>query len=235
MKAADIMTRRLVTIDPDSSIAEAANRMIENRISGMPVLDAQGRLVGLISEGDLLHRSEMGTDQRQRRSWWLRLISGPTGAADDYVKSHSRNVGDVMTRSVVSVSPDASLGEVVRVLERHRIKRVPVLDNGKLVGIVSRANLLQALAVSAKEVQEVSVDDRTLRDRVLAELSSQPWAPDYSDNIVVKTGIVHLWGSVSTESQHQALRVAAESVPGVKGIEDHISVADQFTGGAGGL
>jgi len=235
MKAADIMTRRLVTIDPDSSIAEAANRMIENRISGMPVLDAQGRLVGLISEGDLLHRSEMGTDQRQRRSWWLRLISGPTGAADDYVKSHSRNVGDVMTRSVVSVSPDASLGEVVRVLERHRIKRVPVLDNGKLVGIVSRANLLQALAASAKEVQEVSVDDRTLRDRILAELSSQPWAPDYSDNIVVKTGIVHLWGSVSTESQHQALRVAAESVPGVKGIEDHISVADQFTGGAGGL
>ena len=140
-----------------------------------------------------------------------------------------------MTRSVVSVSPDASLGEVVRILERHRIKRVPVLDDGKLVGIISRANLLQALAASAKEVQEVSVDDRTLRDRVLAELSSQPWAPDYSDNIVVKAGIVHLWGSVSTESQHHALRIAAESIPGVKGIEDHISVADQFTGGAGGL
>jgi len=235
MKAADIMTRRMVTIDPDSSIADAAKRMIEHRISGMPVLDTDGRLVGLISEGDLLHRSEMGTDQRQRRSWWLRFISGPTGAADDYVKSHSHKVGDVMTRSVVSVSPDASLSEIVRVLERHRIKRVPVLDNGTLVGIVSRANLLQALAASAAEVQEVSVDDRTLRDRVVAELASQPWAPDYSENIVVKNGIVHLWGSVSTESQHHALRVAAESVPGVKGIEDHVTVVDQFAGGAGGL
>jgi CBS domain-containing protein len=234
MKAADVMTRRLITIDPDSSVADAAKRMLENRISGMPVLDEQGRLIGLISEGDLLRRSEMGTHQRQRRSWWLTLLSGPTGAADDYVKSHSRRVRDVMTQSVVSVSPDASLNDIVNVLERHRIKRVPVLDNGKLVGIVSRANLLQALA-SAAEVHEPSADDRTLRDRVLAELASQPWAPDYTENIVVKDGIVHLWGSVSTESQHHALLVAAESVPGVRGVEDHVTVVDQFAGGAGGL
>jgi CBS-domain-containing membrane protein len=208
--------------------------MLENRISGLPVIDGQGRLVGLISEGDLLHRAEMGTQQRQRRSWWLNLISGPTGAADDYIKSHSRKVRDVMTQSVVSVSPDASINDIVRVLERHRIKRVPVLDNGQLVGIVSRANLLQALA-SAAEVHEPSADDRTLRDRVLAELAAQPWAPDYTENIMVKDGIVHLWGSVSTESQHHALRVAAESVPGVKGVEDHVTVVDQFAGGAGGL
>src|SRR5689334_3078999 len=109
MKAADIMTQRLITIDPDRSVAEAANLMIEHRISGLPVVDAQGRLVGLISEGDLLHRSEMGTDQPQRRSWWLRLISGPTAAADDYVKSHSNRVEDVMTRSVISVGPDTEL------------------------------------------------------------------------------------------------------------------------------
>lgn len=234
MKAADVMTRRLITIDPDSSVADAAKSMLENRISGIPVIDAQGRLVGLISEGDLLHRAEMGTHQRQRRSWWLNLISGPTGAADDYIKSHSRKVRDVMTQSVVSVSPDASINDIVRVLERHRIKRVPVLDNGQLVGIVSRANLLQALA-SAAEVHEPSADDRTLRDRVLTELAAQPWAPDYTENIMVKDGIVHLWGSVSTESQHHALRVAAESVPGVKGIEDHVTVVDQFSGGAGGL
>jgi CBS domain-containing protein len=234
MRATDIMTRRLITIDPDSSVADAANRMIEHRISGMPVVDPDGQVVGLISEGDLLHRSEMGTDQRQRRSWWLKFISGPTGDADDYIKSHSRKVGDVMTKSVVSVGPDASLSDIVRVLERHRIKRVPVLDNGRLVGVVSRANLLQALAASSKEVNEPSIDDRTLRDRVVAELASQPWAPDYSENIVVKNGVVHLWGSVSTESQHQALRVAAESVPGVKGVEDHVMVADQFAGGTGG-
>jgi CBS domain-containing protein len=234
MKAADVMTRRLITIDPDSSVADAAKSMLENRISGLPVIDGQGRLVGLISEGDLLHRAEMGTQQRPRRSWWLNLISGPTGAADDYIKSHSRKVRDVMTQSVVSVSPDASINDIVRVLERHRIKRVPVLDNGQLVGIVSRANLLQALA-SAAEVHEPSADDRTLRDRVLAELAAQPWAPDYTENIMVKDGIVHLWGSVSTESQHHALRVAAESVPGVKGVEDHVTVVDQFAGGAGGL
>jgi CBS domain-containing protein len=233
MKAADVMTRRLITIDPDSSVADAAKRMLESRISGMPVVDGEGQLVGVISEGDLLHRSEMGTDQPQRRSWWLNLISGPTDAADDYVKSHSRWVRDVMTQSVVTVNPDASLGDVVRVLERHRIKRVPVVDNGRLVGIVSRANLLQALGSGA--VIEMSADDRTLREGVLAELAAQPWAPeDYSENIVVKDGIVHLWGSVSTESQRDALRVAAESVPGVKGVEDHITVANQFVGSAGG-
>jgi len=234
MKAADVMTRRLITIDPDKSVAEAANLMIEHRISGLPVVDAQGLLVGLISEGDLLHRSEMGTDQPQRRSWWLRLISGPAAAAEDYVKSHSHRVEDVMTRSVLTIGPDTELKDIVQLLERHRIKRAPVVDQGRLVGIVSRGNLLQALA-SAAHVSAPSADDKTLRERVLTELHSQPWAPDWRENVVVKDGIVHLWGSVSTESQHHALRIAAESVPGVKGVEDHVTVADQFTGGAGGL
>ncbi len=234
MNAADIMTRRLITIDPDSSVADAANRMLESRISGMPVIDAEGRVVGLISEGDLLRRSEMGTDQPQQRSWWLRLISGPTDDADDYIKSHSRKVKDVMTQSVVSISPDTSLSDIVRVLDRHRIKRVPVVDNGRLVGIVSRANLLQALTASTAQMREASADDRTLRDRIVAELASQPWAPESNENIMVKDGIVHLWGVVSNESQRDALRVAAESVPGVKGVENHITVANQFAGSAGG-
>ena len=116
MKAADVMTRRLITIAPDKTIAEAANLMIENRVSGLPVVDAEGRLVGLISEGDLLHRSEMGTDQPKHRSWWLKLISGPTAAADDYVKSHSHTVEDVMTRSVVSIDPDTELKDIVQLL-----------------------------------------------------------------------------------------------------------------------
>jgi len=234
MKAADVMTRRLITIAPDKTIAEAATLMIENRVSGLPVVDADGRLVGLISEGDLLHRSEMGTDQPKHRSWWLKLISGPTAAADDYVKSHSHTVEDVMTRAVVGIDPDTELKDIVRLLERHRIKRVPVIDQGRLVGIVSRANLLQALA-SAAHVSAPSADDKTLRERILTELAAQPWAPDWRENIVVKDGVIHLWGSVSTESQHHALLVAAQNVPGVKGVEDHVTVADQFAGGAGGL
>ncbi len=212
MKAADVMTPRVITIDPDSSVADAARRMLENRISGMPVVDAGGRLVGMISEGDLLHRAELGTERRPR-SWWL------------------RKVGDAMTQSVVSVGPDTPIDEVVRILEGKRIKRVPVVQDGRVLGIVSRANLLQVLA-SGTRLAEPSPDDRTLRERVLAALGSEPWAPRVPENVVVKDGIVHLWGAVSTESQRQALRVAAETVPGVRGVEDHITVADPISEGA---
>ena len=230
MKAADVMTPRVITIDPDSSVADAARRMLENRISGMPVVDASGRLVGMISEGDLLHRAEMGTERR-RRSWWLMFFTTPSAGADEYVKSYGRKVGDVMSRSVVSVGPDTSLDEIVRVLEKNRIKRVPVVQDGKVLGIVSRANLLHVLA-SAAELAEPSADDRTLRERVVAALRAQAWAPRAPENVVVKDGIVHLWGSVSSESQRQALRVAAETVPGVRGVEDHINVVDPIAEGA---
>ena len=230
MKAADVMTPRVITIDPDSSVGDAAQRMLENRISGMPVVDASGRLVGMISEGDLLHRTELGTE-RQRRSWWLTLFARPAMEADEYVKSHGRKVRDAMSRSVVSVGPDTALDEVVRVLERNRIKRVPVVQDGKLLGIVSRANLLHVLA-SAARLAEPSADDRTLRERVLAALEAEAWAPRAPENVVVKDGVVHLWGSVSTESQRDALRVAAETVAGVKGVENHITVVDPIADGA---
>jgi len=231
MNAADVMTRSVITIDPDCSVAEAAKRMIDTRISGMPVVDAQGNMVGLISESDLLHRTEMGTERRQRRSWWLALIAGPTNVADDYVKSHGHKVSDVMTESVVTVGPDISLDEIVRTLERRHIKRLPVLDNGKLVGIVTRANLLHVLA-SAADVQAPSADDRTLRERVLDALAAERWASRAPENVVVKDGIVHLWGSVSSESQHHAMRIAAESVPGVKGVVDHMAVVNPIADGA---
>src|SRR3954447_2096274 len=152
MKVADIMTHDDITVDPDSSVADAAQRMLEHRISGLPVVDGAGRVVGVISEGDLLHRAETGTERRRGAgaSWWLRLVSGPAAEAGDYLKAHGRAVRDVMSQPVVSIDENATLDEVVRVLENRRIKRVPVLRDGtRLVGIVSRANLLQALASGA--------------------------------------------------------------------------------------
>ncbi|HEY0524257.1 MAG TPA: CBS domain-containing protein [Stellaceae bacterium] len=236
MKAADIMTRHVITIGPDSSVADAARHMLEHRISGLPVVDGTGRVVGVISEGDLLHRAETGTERRRGTgaSWWLRLVAGPAAEAGDYLKAHGRAVRDVMSQPVVSVDENATLDEVVRVLENRRIKRVPVLRDGtQLVGIVSRANLLQALASgAAAAVAEPTADDRDLQERILSALKDQPWAPRAGTTVVVKDGIVHLWGSVSSEEQQRALRAAAETVPGVKAVEDHVSVVNPVSDGA---
>jgi CBS domain-containing protein len=236
MKAADIMTRNVVTIDPDSSVADAARRMLEHRISGMPVVDGAGHVVGLISEGDLLRRAETDTATRRGAgtSWWLRLLAGPSAEAQDYLKTHGRAVRDVMSQPIVGIDENATLDEVVRVLESRRIKRVPVLRNGRqLVGIVSRANLLQALASgAAASVGETTPDDRALQERILSALKDEPWVPRAGTTVVVKDGVVHLWGSVSSEEQQRALRAAAESVRGVKAVEDHTDVVNPVSEGA---
>lgn len=234
MKAADIMTRQVITIGPDATVAEAAQRMLENRISGLPVCDGTGRLVGVISEGDLLRRAETGTVRRA--SWWLAMLAGhaPTQAAD-YTKSHGRTVRDTMSSSIISATEETPLEEVVRMMETNRIKRVPVLRDGKLVGIISRANLLHVLASIAPDVAPAADDDRTLRGRILEKLRAEPWAPEISDNIVVRNGVVHLWGSVRTDSQRDALRVAAETTPGVKQVENHLVVIDHVAEGAVGF
>ena len=234
MKAADIMTRQVITIGPDNTVAEAAQRMLENRISGLPVCDGTGRLLGVISEGDLLRRAETGTVRRA--SWWLAMLAGhaPTQAAD-YTKSHGRSVRDTMSSNLIVANEETPLEEVVRLMESNRIKRVPVLRDGKLVGIISRANLLHVLASIAPDVAPAADDDRTLRDRILEKLRAEPWAPEISDNIVVRNGVVHLWGSVRTDSQRDALRVAAENTPGVKRVENHLAIIDHVAEGAIGF
>ncbi|HYH38149.1 MAG TPA: CBS domain-containing protein [Azospirillum sp.] len=233
MKALDLMTPQVITISPDATIADAARTMLENRISGLPVVNAAGQVVGIISEGDLLHRVELGTERH--RSWWLGIVSGGTLPAEDFIKSHARKVADVMTAHVVSVDESASPEEVVRLMETRRIKRVPVVRNGVLVGIISRANLLRALASVAPEAAPASADDRALRERVAAAVKDLAWDPRAHDAIVVRNGVVHLWGFVSTESQRDAVRVAAEGVPGVKGVENNIQVVDPVESGAWGL
>jgi CBS domain-containing protein len=229
LTVADVMTREVVTVGPETSVPEIAQILHAKRISGVPVVAADGGVVGIVSEGDLMrHALAIG---EQRGSWWLTFFSDNSALAREYTKTHGRIARDVMTREVISIAPTASLADTAKTLERNRIKRVPVIENGKLVGIVTRANLLQALA-TANVSQAASVDDRTIRERLLAELEPQPWVHLLSKNIIVQDGVVHLWGMVATEAERHALRLAAENTPGVKKVEDHLSRYPVKIGGA---
>jgi len=221
MKAKDIMTTPVVSIAPDTTVGEIAALLLQRHISGVPVLEA-GRLVGLISEGDLLHRHELRTSHgRPARSWWLSLFRGEPGPAE-YVKAHARHARDIMTRNVVSVSEETPLDEIATALETHRIKRVPVLRDGRLVGIVSRANFVQALAVRPQPATPARQEsDDSIRRRLLAELARQAWWRTSSSTAFVTEGVVHYWGIVDEDDERRAARVAAENVSGVRGIEDH--------------
>jgi CBS domain-containing protein len=229
MKAGDIMTRNVITIDANSTVAQAAQRMLDHRISGMPVVDDDGRVIGIISEGDLLHRAETGTERRS--SWWLGLVAGASSQAENFTREHGRTVRDVMSTNVISVDENADLSEVVHLMESRRIKRVPVLSNRQVVGIISRANLMRVLATIEPGAAAPTDDDRTIRERVLEAYKGQSWAPDFGENVVVKDGVVHLWGSVRTESQRQALLVGARNVAGVRDVVDHIDVVSPVAEG----
>jgi CBS-domain-containing membrane protein len=220
MNAKDIMTSPVITVGPEASVREIAALLLDKRISGVPVVE-KGRLVGLVSEADLLHRHENGTERVARsRSWWLNLFSGGP-SLEDYVKSHARTARDVMTREVVSVTADTSAADIADLLESRGIKRVPVLRGGRLVGIVSRANLIQTLAVDKRSRKAVrGSDDSTIRERLLAELEQQPWWRG-SSTLIVTNGVVHYWGLIDSEDERQAARVAAENVPGVRKVKDH--------------
>jgi CBS domain-containing protein len=221
----DVMTTDVITVEPGRSVQSVATLLAERGISGAPVVDASGRLVGIVSEGDLLHRAEIGTARRhreRRRSWWLDHFA--SDAARDYVKSHGRTVEDIMTRNVVTVSEDTELADVAAILEAQRIKRVPVIRDGKIVGIISRANLVRALgATKGAPPREGEADDRTIRARLLAELGREGWAKIWPEDVIVRDGVVHFWlTSDEPEEKRQALRVAAETIPGVHGVEEHL-------------
>jgi CBS domain-containing protein len=218
MKARDIMTAPVVSIGPDATVREIAALLLDLRISALPVLDA-GRLVGIVSEADLLHRHEIGTE-RSRRPWWLRMLSGDA-SLDEYIKSHARRARDVMTHKVVSVEDDAPVSAVVSLLERHGVKRLPVLRGGRLVGIVSRSDLVRALARRQRPAKRAPQGDEAIRRQLVAELKRHPWWRRVYSSVVVADGFVHFWGTVETQAERDAARVAAENVPGVRGVEDH--------------
>lgn len=228
MKAADVMTRRVVSVTPQGSVADAVRLMLAHGISGLPVVDADGDLAGILTEGDLLRRAETGTERQRPR--WIAVLLGPGRLASEYVHTHGRKVAEVMTRDVASVAENTPLADVVALMERRRIKRVPVLRDGRVIGIVSRANLLRALVGLADEVPDVSTTDDAIRARLLAHLDAQPWSPRTAIDIVVRNGVVDLWGVILDERERQALRVAAENVPGVTAVRDHLVWVEPHSG-----
>ncbi|MBP2300734.1 CBS domain-containing protein [Azospirillum picis] len=228
MKAVEVMTRPVITIAAEESVDRAVDLMLTHRISGLPVVDAQGRLTGIVTEGDFLRRVEPAAGPQRPR--WLEFVLGAGRLADDYVLVHGRHVADVMTRQVVSVTEETPLKEVAALLMDRRIKRLPVLRDGMVVGIVSRSDLLRTVTRKAADVLSGAEADARIRDGLLAELKTQRWTPASTLVVTVQDGVVDLRGVVFDDRQRRALRVAAESIPGVRGVVDHLTWVEPNSG-----
>jgi CBS domain-containing protein len=228
MKAADIMTPKVLSVSPDASILEAMQLMLLNRVSGLPVIDQHGSLVGIVTEGDFLRRAETGTEKE--RPTWLEIFMGPGRLADEYAHTHGRRVVEVMTPDPFTITEDTPLEDVVDSMERLRIKRVPVVRDGRVVGIVSRADLLHALASAVRTLAATSRTDADVRQHILSVLADLAWVPKSFVNVEVHDGVVELRGSILDERERQALRVIAENAPGVKAVKDHLVWVEPMSG-----
>jgi len=225
MKARDVMTTPVVTTKPTASVKDVAKLFLQRHISAVPVVDDKGKVVGIISESDLMRRSESGTEWQ--RPWWLTLMTGEQRLAEDYIKAHATKVADVMTRKVITATPDTPLDEIAGILEKNGIKRLPVVHNGDLVGIVSRANLVQAVASRGRKL-DVPMSDSAIRDRLLKHLNTERWAHTDLLNVTVNDGVVDLWGLAASDAERDAIRIAAENVPGVRAVNDRMTVGPLF-------
>ena len=224
MHARDIMTSPVITARPNSSILDLIGLMLEKHISAIPIETSDGKLAGLVSEGDLIRRSEIGA--RDYSSWWLAAIGGKLRLADDFVKTHGMKAEEVMTLDVITVTEETPVWQIAEILEKNRIKRVPVVLEGSVVGIVSRANLLQALATRREALSaQPAADDRDLRKKILQTLEKQAWSDISHLNVVVQNGVVYYWGRAGSNTERKALKVAAENIPGVKDVVDHMHKA----------
>jgi len=228
MKASDLMTKRVISVTPQAAILEAARLMLQNRISGLPVIDEKGTLVGVVTEGDFLRRRETGTERKRPR--WLEYFTGPSRLADEYVRSHGRKVEEVMSPDPLTITESTPVQEIVRLMEERRVKRLPVVRNNEVVGIVSRANLLHALAGVARDAAPPAKDDQTIRERVLAEFAKAAWAPRDFINVTVRNGVVELWGVVIADHQREAAAVSAGNVPGVKEVVNNVVWVEPMSG-----
>jgi CBS domain-containing protein len=228
MHASHIMTRNVITVGPDAPILHAVRLMLQHRVSGLPVVDPAGKLIGIVTEGDFLRRPEIDTQRRRPR--WVEFLIGPGQMADEYVHTSGRKVHEVMSVNLHTVGEDASVGDIVQMMERHHIKRVPVVRGDRLVGIVTRSSVMRALAAVSHEAKPVADDDAKVRESLLAHLQKQPWAPVALVDVTVRDGVVNLWGSITEESQRRALIVAAENTPGVKAVRDHLVWVEPITG-----
>lgn len=222
MRAKQVMTRQIHSLAADASVYEAAQVMLNAGISAAPVVDVDGTLIGIVSEADLMYRSEIGT--APGRSWLQRLLSDDAVLANDYIRAHSHRVADVMTKNLVTADERATLGEIATLMQRHRVKRIPIVRDGKVVGIVSRANLLQGLLAREPASSEDPTDNEKVRSLVTSELARHGWATNQTACVVAESGVVHLWGFVNSDAVRDAYRIAAENVRGVKRVENHMKV-----------
>lgn len=227
MRAHQIMTRNVVTVRPETTIVDAAGTMLKQHISGLPVIDDDGKLVGIVSQGDFLRRAEIGTGRK--RSRWLGLLFGINRDATDFIREQGRKVGDVMTPNPCTITEDASLEEIVALMEKNDIKRLPVVRDDRIVGIVTRTNLLQAVADLAREIPEPSADDDQIRDRIISALEKNDWCP-FGLSVIVRDGVVHLSGVITDDRARQAAVIAAENVSGVKTVHDRLCWIDPMSG-----
>ncbi|WP_424628461.1 CBS domain-containing protein [Bradyrhizobium sp. SYSU BS000235] len=226
MRAHQVMCRRVITTSPQTSIADAARTMLNEHISGLPVVDSSGRLVGIVSEADFVRRSEIGTGRRRGR--WITLLFGAGKMAAEFVQENGRVVADVMTTEPITVSEDASIEEIVSLMEKNNIKRIPVLRDKAVVGMVTRSNLLQAVASLARDIPDPTADDDHIRDRVRKAIEKEDWKPANLE-VIVRDGIVHLSGMITDERSRRASIVAAENVSGVVLVHDHLSWVDSLS------
>jgi CBS domain-containing protein len=226
MQARDVMVSPVITVGTIASVRDVAKILLANRISAVPVVDNVGKVVGIVTESDLMHRAEAGTERPY--SWWVHFLAGDATIAADYIKSHSAKVEDVMTTDVVTAPPETPLHEIAALLEEHQIKRVPIVNkDGSLVGIVSRANLIQVVA-SARPKLEMTLPDSTIRQKLLDELKKKSWAHSHNLSVTVTNGIVDLWGYAESGDQRKAIRVVAEAIPGVTLVNDHLADSSTF-------
>lgn len=226
MQVKDVMTRNVISVGAQETVVRAARLMLQNRISGLPVIDEKNELVGVVTEGDFLRRREIGTGRRRPK--WLEFVVGPGRLAEDYVHESGRKVEEIMTPDPWTVGEDDSLDSVVDLMERRHVKRLPVIRDGQMVGIVSRANLMHALASLAREAPPPAGGDSAIRDNIIAAVGKQHWAPRI--NVVVKNGVAELWGVVTDERERRALIVATENVPGVERVHDHLVWVEPMSG-----
>lgn len=230
MIVSDVMTRKVLSVKPDDTVEHAATLMLRHGISGLFVVDDKDTLTGVLTEGDLLRRDEIGT--QRHRPWWLRVFVSPGRQALDFTHTHGRRVSDVMTPEVITVACDAALEDVVVLMEKQRIKRVAVVEDGRMVGVVSRSDLLRALLsrVRDEKAPETQADDRTIRDSVLAAFERTSWAPMTTLNVTVKSGVVDVWGTITNPDERRAICVIAENAAGVKEVHDHLVYVEPYSG-----
>jgi CBS domain-containing protein len=230
MIVSDVMTRKVLSLAPDDTVEHAAQLMLRHGISGLFVVDASGTLVGVVTEGDLLRRDEIGTERH--RPWWLRMLVSPGRQALDFTRTHGNKVSDIMTPDVICVAATAPLEDVVETMEKQRIKRVAVTENGHMIGVVARSDLLRALLSREREKKppETPEDDRTVRSSILSGLEAQSWAPMTTLNVTVVNGVVDVWGTITNPDERRAICVIAENAQGVKQVHDHLVFVEPYTG-----